>query len=166
MLPIVARLLTVTTVFLNYQIAAGANADTERNVYAVRAQNALTAFLNKKRLRLSKFWGVTPATQYSLNLTAKHRSVKRTKGLELRARGPKTPLISRLGLLDFYCRTRIRKLLPDGFGFFFRNAFLHCLGSGLDQIFRFLQPQSRNFANDFDDRDLVSARGLKNDVEF
>jgi len=31
----------------NYQIAAGANADTERHVYAVRAQNALTAFLNK-----------------------------------------------------------------------------------------------------------------------
>ena len=74
----------------NYQISAGANFRTERHVYAVRAQNALTAFLNEKRLRLSKFWGVTPATQYSLNLTAEHRSVKRTKGLRVsRTRGTK-----------------------------------------------------------------------------
>ena len=71
-----------------------------------------------------------------------------------------------LELLNFDSRARVGELLPDSFGFFFRNAFFHRLRRRLDQILRFFQTQRRHFANNLDHVDLVAANGLQNDVEF
>src|SRR5271165_5443943 len=69
-------------------------------------------------------------------------------------------------LLYFYCRAGIDKLLLDGRGFVFRDAFLHGLGSAIDQVLGFLQTEAGHFANRLDHVDLVSARCGQDDGEF
>src|SRR6266498_4943972 len=89
----------------------------------------------------SNFVGITPAPQYSLNLTTKPMSVKSPRqqpgviSLEFRVKLP--PTDSRLqtrdspdyDLFDFNGCARVGKFLPDGLGLFFRDAFLHGLRS-------------------------------------
>src|ERR1700686_2212638 len=52
---------------------------------------------------------------------------------------------------------RIFKLLLDGRGFVFANAFFDRLGSAINQVLGFLKTQAGNFTNGLDDVDLVAA---------
>src|SRR5258708_1226601 len=117
------------------------------------------------------FPGVNAAPQYSLNLTAAPRSVKRTKksesrGLRFQTAGGLPTELQIVALLNLYGRARVRKFLPDGLGFFFGTPFFYRFGGRLDEILRFLQTQRRYFADDLDDVDLLAASGLQNPVKL
>src|SRR5216684_532583 len=127
------------------------------------------------------FPGVNAAPQYSLNLTAAPRSVKRTKksvvsrdtikspesrGLRFQTAGGLPTNFRSWALLNLYGRARVREFLPDGLGFLFGNAFFYRFRGRFDEILRFLQTQRRYFADDLDDVDLVAAGGLQNHVKL
>src|SRR5258705_1463068 len=130
----------------------------------------------KKRLFLqSNFLGVTPAPQYSLNLTSNNVTVKRrhdgrqASGPSSRQRAGETncnqaPDACKLLHLDG-C-TRIGELLLNRFSLFLRNGFLDGLRSSFYEVFGFLQTQSRNLANDLNDVDFIAAYGLQDHVKL
>src|SRR5437762_683746 len=81
-----------------------------------------------------------------------------------------TPFVSardvRTGLLDFDCCASFGELLFDVFGFVFRNAFFDRFRRAFDQVLGFLQSKAGNFANGFDDADLVAAYCSEDDSEL
>src|SRR4029453_7448568 len=65
--------------------------------------------------------------------------------------------ISPWSLLDLDLRSHLFELLLDCRRLVLRHAFLDCLGRALDEVLGFLQSETRDFANDLDDVDLVGA---------
>src|SRR4051794_8707756 len=59
------------------------------------------------------------------------------------------------GLFHFDSRAGVDELLLDGCGFVLADAFLYRLGSAIHQVLGFLQAQAGDFANRFDDVDLI-----------
>src|SRR5258707_4002652 len=106
---------------------------------------------------LPDFPGVTPAPQYSPKLTTQESKVKPSKpggGFQRSKKQTSTrisrhpKLASETQLFNFDGCSRVRQFLPDGIGFFFRNAFLDRFRGRLDEILGFLEPQCGYLAND------------------
>src|SRR5262245_2038309 len=57
-------------------------------------------------------------------------------------------------LLQLHRSARLLELRLGSFGLGLVHAFLHRLRRALDQVLRFLQTETRELANDFDDLDL------------
>src|SRR5207248_6231049 len=76
------------------------------------------------------------------------------------------PTNQRRCLFDFDSRARVGELLPDSLRFFLGHALFDGLWSSFDEVLRFFQTKRGNFANHLDDVDLVTTRGLKNDIEL
>src|SRR5207249_3310162 len=58
-------------------------------------------------------------------------------------------------LLDFDLGADVFELFLDRCGFVLRNPFLDRLGSALHEIFRFLQTEAGDFADNLNDIDLI-----------
>src|SRR5882672_1838902 len=124
----------------------------------------------------SNFFGITPAPQYSLNLTTRSPTVKSRSDVQPSlVQCPKSEITSGSVTLDFGRWTllfnfdgcaRIGKLLPHGLSFFFRDAFLHRLWRRFDEVLGFFQAKRRHFAHNLNDVDLVAADGLQDHVKL
>src|SRR5215468_1417108 len=69
-------------------------------------------------------------------------------------------------LLNFDCCSGFRKFLLDRFSFVFAYAFFDGFRCAFDKILRFLQTETGNFTNSFDDTDFVTANCSQNDIEL
>src|SRR2546425_401969 len=69
-------------------------------------------------------------------------------------------------LLNFDCCAGFGKFLLDVLCFVFGYAFFDRFRSAFDQILGLLQAKARDFTNNFDDTDLVTANCRKDDIEF
>src|ERR1035441_3966314 len=69
---------------------------------------------------------------------------------------------SRLAVLLHFDRgAGVDELLLDRLRLFLADAFLHRLGSAIDQVFGFLQTEAGDFANSLDHVDFICARDRK-----
>src|ERR1044072_9011726 len=88
-------------------------------------------------------------------------------GVSIRVRTPNSELATQdYDLFDFDSCARVRQLLPDGFGLFFRDAFLHGLRRSFDEVLGFFQTKRSHFADNLDHVDLVPAYGLQDYVNL
>src|SRR5580765_8548195 len=69
-------------------------------------------------------------------------------------------------LLDFDCSASFRELLLDVLGFFLVYAFLDRLWSAINQVLRFFQAETGDFAYSLDDIDRIGADRGENDGEL
>src|SRR5699024_11374424 len=69
-------------------------------------------------------------------------------------------------LLEFDFCASFFQLLLSFFGIFFGNAFLNGLGCTVNQFFGFFQAKTGDFTNNLNNADLVSAKVVKDQVEF
>ena len=64
-------------------------------------------------------------------------------------------------LFRLYVGSNFLQLCNHLVGIFLAYAFLNRLGSGVNQLFCFFQAQARDFSDDLDNLDLLSASGLQ-----
>src|SRR5262245_35404470 len=81
---------------------------------------------------------------------------------------PASQLIVKIlaALLNFDGGAGFGKFLLDVLGFVFGNALFDRLRGAFNKILSFLETQTGNFADDFDDADLVPSNSRENDIEL
>src|SRR6266404_1132599 len=98
----------------------------------------------------------------------RQKSARGPKGLVAYFLDPKLSCAPQgaLKLLELDSAAGLLELLLHVLGLCLGHAFLDRLGSAVDQVFRFLQAEARQLANDLDHLDLLLTRSLEDDREL